>query len=1760
MTVEDLEFSLLQFPEGALLRMHCLEGDKRTLVDGKITMRKGAMMAVEKADGSKAIINASIVEMIESLPISEDEKTQAQPSEAISPSELSGEKEPSSPVVEMRSYVTLPDSTPSFRVKDAVSILRGKVRETGESFRREINGIISSFEAAVKSHDVVYKGHDLTARSLKLWNNCYSSVEFEAFYMMLGLIKLSAEHYDEAQEPLIRAHCYQLAAYAAMKAEDSNRQLDYESCALLAGEGEILTRQMADGLIARKDAKFLSELVKHLEEAINPTAVTDLAEQTASCAFEMCKNAGVDVKVDEGSSPITAARRLIEGLQKDETKSRILSAWQEYSSYKYPQVARPSKEEERDVYLGKIKMYNPQDCYGFIIPDPGQSIEEVKGNLYFYYAQVMADTEDNLLLRRALSVPEVAIGCSVSFELGESITRVGTLAASAIRLTQAGRDELETSLNGQERKSGYIEFYSQDMNWGKIHSKSGLTTFNIHNVSDPWLAAYLQNSNDDVDSQDVTFIVQGNHAEDVVLKNQDERLRETWDSNVTKTQRSQWDLRIEREKQRLSKSLLPDTDPYANLVYRALEDRRKEDPSMLRGRPLTWSSGGTKQTTPAKMVLTSNPTIDKQFVKVSNTIPDVVIRSRNIEHARQATIEGDLKEAEGCFRKEINSWGPGDFDEAVLGDYVTLLIRMDDKLDEALQLINRYSSRMTHEKVQNLRIAVLDKRKDYGALVPIYKEMTQKATTLTKKRHNILRLMQALVSSGDYRQVLEVSHQWDNLVKQNRFNSAVADSLQSAQPLVNRQKAIAYYYLGDTEKSRDLAMELVHANPSDLVAMGILNGTLGKDSEDAKTLEMDDDYGLFDEEEPEQEDIWDEELMPEVVHDKIMHTDIASLQKFEYLKDNEYTGTKEQAKKDVESLLKIQRTTPERRSQALFAACRLIEMMHLEIRNKYYEVRLAGRAMAAWGDSQVRVLLQQDTTRMAYLYAMKVLIPTKRGTEQAWTDSYNRYVRSFVVAPKSGEDSLSSYIQKQNSTHAKDSANLNVLRSHNIVEYLIPEFVNGMVMLAETLKNQNDKKRIFLEDLYSVNSDLRRSILRQAGRILNRSIDEGMSRNAFCNLIGEELTKRFADKKEKLAIAITNATKLVFNPQMEAQVIETLNDESWKTYLTRTDSTRLTAIYGALEHYRSYYSNSDFDSRKDCLTATIANLNEILHSIVSEPTDFSYAVYKPALEDLLHRLQEEEDGLYQQFRPKLAIEEMIPPYRTPGGTIAVRLRIRNEERSQTAESLRIHSIHGKNVIKVVDCGTTIETLRGGASDEESIEVKISEEDNRLGSFDAKISFECRYHTDPTHVTTMNETKDFTFIIPSENFVELQNPFIQYVGTIMKNERMFYGRGPLIERIVKTAMPEGRDGVLNWSRGIAIYGQTRAGKSSILYRLEDKFKKEYNDRLLCVSFTLGEVIMDDADHYLQYFFSRILNGIQRGLRGNQEFAKIAEENGVSTRIGDILSMNATQAMTYFVSYMQCVDEEMKQSNRMVVLLLDEFTYIHTRIKDGTIPRDFMQYWKALLQEHRIFAIIAAQDDMKEFMDEFPNEFACMELQPITFLDEVDAQKLVHQPLEEANGRADGSMFTQESLHAIYELTAGSAYLTILLCSHLVEYMNLKGVCYVTQGVVNEFMNTVVLGSNTFLSMPNFEPQYRERGHNELDEANLSILLSVARLTQKAGSANRMEIKCKGKNQQETDALIDRLVDRKVLVVTPKSRDHYVIQVKLLEKWLIMNYGL
>lgn len=1638
-----------------------------------------------------------------------------------------GEKPPSPEFRNMRQMVTLLPAQPyNFTAEEWLDQFK-KMLKVSDNLRikKMMNGILDSLKAAIKNGQVAYKYHNLRAKIHQMWEFCAVEADYTLFYLALGVLAIIAKDYLYALEPLTRARKYSLAAYAAAAGHLTDSARIFSLCALLSKEKTEINQYISGACISQQDVEVLRKLLSVYQDD------SASCEKLASCAFMLFAASGgrLEADITPYDTASAAAEKFLKAVPQSWTKSSIvLKSWEEFRQYSYP--------EKEKVLTGRINTFSRNRHYGFISPDH-----------YFYIKQVRSDTEDGILLRKALFC-RVWNQLEVSFQLGQSNIYPDRFSASNIELTAVGRAEalrrIARMKSSGRRKEGFVEtFCMQSLN-GRIQSGKSRYKFSIDSIDDPFLRAYYRECFSPA-PQNVTFEADGRRAFSIQWKDPLPQDRNAYASCVSGEELHAWKHAL--EKRNGGRAIFPlESDPYIDYPYVTLTEGAQEGPDRKKS-PLSWNGripGAPIQ--PPPVPKTVPPSISAPAPKPLEGEAKV-----QADLGRRAMKFGRLEKAEEHFTRALEVGG---FNEGVVCDFITLCTRIEGRTAQAEEQLLKYSSALPEEKLRNLKIQIYEKAKDYKKLCPLYEESFHTSASVSRKSNSLLRLIDAHVKLGEYMEALEDCKRWETLYTQNRF-SADAKKLKNAVMSIERQKAICYYHTGRIKEAQEIATNLIRANPADVAANSILEGTLAAfpslDIADESFFE--DDNDLLGSGEPSKAG----SQISAYVRNRIQQTDIANSLKSSYLKDGKYTGSSKAALDDVKKMTASgQRISSKARSEAHFAACNLLEQIEQRgnairyINN--YKCQLAGRAMASWGDYMVSQANQLDTTRMAYLYALRVLTPTKRGKERDWINSYNRYIKSFFMA-RIGNDSLDYYINQQINSHVKDGANTDIFENSRIPDVLISEFLVGILHLIDALKSQPERQEIFIDELYLKNPDLRKSVCRQLSFFVDPLIPETVSNTDFHKLIlaaCESLNQRMNQLNENLVAA----GNLLLSKSLPPDVIDRLDTDQWSNYLTATDVVRLGRIHYVLKRYQDYFGSGDFENRADCLRVTILEINELIQIIQNEPTDISYDIFYPALEQMTLRLADQQISLYQNFLPKLSWWETIQPFRTPEGYIQIQLTVKNESNYQSADNLEITGIYGPEV-RWLNKGGVIQSIRGGEETELGICVSINEAASQSGSFSATIGYSYKCSDSPQNVITKSQEVEFTFVIRNEHFEPLKNPFSAYEGKVMDDDTMFLGRSTQIQQILNIICPN-NDGVMNYGRSIAMYGQTRTGKSSLLYHLKKKLAERYQDDILIWDVgNIGEIAVQSGGDYLASFLYTLLYNGSEAIYDNSIIAGLVEAAGLEAPLDQIME-NPAYATTFFNTYMKKLNGILKQEHKIIVLFVDEFTYLHGYIKEGKIPLEFMRFWKALLQNYCIFAIVAGQDDMPEFMREHQNEFACMELMKLNYLDERDAKRLIQEPLENGNNRT-GLFRKDGAVDELYELTAGSAYLTIILCSRLVNYLNDKGAYVVTKGIVNDFLRTNVFGPKSFLTEVHFEAQLQERGHREFDEANKEIMLSIARLSQTTGYASIDEVTCPGKTLEEIQELVDRLVDRNVLV--KEGRNQYWIQVKLLERWLINMMG-
>jgi hypothetical protein len=458
------------------------------------------------------------------------------------------------------------------------------------------------------------------------------------------------------------------------------------------------------------------------------------------------------------------------------------------------------------------------------------------------------------------------------------------------------------------------------------------------------------------------------------------------------------------------------------------------------------------------------------------------------------------------------------------------------------------------------------------------------------------------------------------------------------------------------------------------------------------------------------------------------------------------------------------------------------------------------------------------------------------------------------------------------------------------------------------------------------------------------------------------------------------------------------------------------------------------------------------------------------------------------------------------------------------------------------------SLRGG--DQQILEVPLKVTSQALQSKAFSLTIYAQYRTRAEEIK-QTAIESFSIRLYSEDeFEVIENPYATYAeGGIVGDPNMFYGREELIRNIADSIQKS-----FLQSKCIIVFGQKRAGKSSILHHLKHRMEKE-SELLILDLGNIGSILDENSTVPLLY---QVLWSILRKL-------EYAIEDRVDSGFSplDISFPNDREfydhpaPLTFFKDifdkYKRRISKKDDWCNVRIVILIDEFSYIYAQIVAGSIPELFMKNWKALLQENYFNAVIAGQDVMPKFKQRFPNEFGTTQDERVTYLRPEDAIKLIDEPIR-IRGCQGESRYRERAIERILQLTAGSPFYIQIICNRLVEYMNRKRAPLVTDADVEHIKNELIRGVNA-LSSDKFENLINPGDTSEdaiTDEDVLKVLTAIAANSQ-TGLCQRSAITCE--THFPIDTILDDLVKRDI--IERERERYYRIRVGLFKEWLNVN---
>lgn len=652
-------------------------------------------------------------------------------------------------------------------------------------------------------------------------------------------------------------------------------------------------------------------------------------------------------------------------------------------------------------------------------------------------------------------------------------------------------------------------------------------------------------------------------------------------------------------------------------------------------------------------------------------------------------------------------------------------------------------------------------------------------------------------------------------------------------------------------------------------------------------------------------------------------------------------------------------------------------------------------------------------------------------------------------------------------------------------------------------------------------------------------------------------------------------------------------------YLFDSDQARLTNTVQIINVLTNGLYEEDVDVKISQLQSLFGNIRNIVKQIEDHPSRFSFETIRPFLLKICELLSTYLDKQYVLFAPVLTVEH----HSLSGDGMREILSVSNERNRLPAVNVKINNLtpYGVNPGYIIDTDGirtvqgTGQTINGGKAIEISIPIRISPAAGDMLELSLDISYECSHHFNESlgyaeHLEELLCGQKIQIPRKLEGLDPPQeNKYRSFAGGgIMKPEneaarQMFYGRDKDIDSIYQ--MIRNADGSLKRGSITAVYGQKRCGKSSVMYFLAKKIQEEHPKAIVidinAQSFGVGE----KKDTYFFTFLSRICSKFNAAtLRSKELRATLKEYN---LRIPSTAEIHSEGGDAYFQDFFQIFQTVFPE--RPVILMIDEFTQVYIHMKQRAIGEDFLNRWRALIQDNGFVNIVVGQDFMDKFTTDEDvtsqnfggaiNGLGTMNKKRLSYLEQTAAREMIEDPVRFVNGESRyRGLLGQEAISRIYELTGGSAFYMMKFCNALVDYMIDHRELFVSKGLVETVAGGYVFDTqNNPINKTDFDPIFNEYSYHEtateVDEAEAisahikeETLNTYKLLKQIADNANNKGICSVGRiqwrDEEDKIRILKSLMIRGVLVdhqgrdITAERIDTLDVKIKvgLFSIWL------
>ena len=927
---------------------------------------------------------------------------------------------------------------------------------------------------------------------------------------------------------------------------------------------------------------------------------------------------------------------------------------------------------------------------------------------------------------------------------------------------------------------------------------------------------------------------------------------------------------------------------------------------------------------------------------------------------RAQVVEKDLDKAEQFFKQAIRE---NDNLESAVNDLAWLLSQRE-RFEDAVKVIEQNRSRIRNQQSLENVLTNIYKKFDMPKAIALLEKQFKQATTAQKKDQLRWQIASSYLSIKEYVKAEELFRE---LLKSQSDNVSVKRNIAFC---LSRQERY---------DEAEILLNQILVVSSDAGASALLNAILQAKQTGEKELL--------------------DEIVIETELSDYSSGSISAFTQF-FLDKCDFTGVpaervqREQFRRSdiaylAERATELRTFRPSERASYYLSAATIISILEDEDTNRFY--RFLGRCFASKGDDIVVNKGKLDAAREWYAEALSVY-DGDRGHSKDEQDAVNALVRflhsrlgraNIPMPPHtpSIEKTMNDVVTLSDSQRIFDDIAYLVFRSKYAASRLLNRLYRQRDLRYKALKYLNT------EGLNASNPDL--------------------SQRDFTSL-WDKLTQKRAEETRKVNTDLRHFNSFQLTTAWLEDAVEQCKRIVDKLRFD-LDRERVWHLQEVLEHTVELRKQDRFEVRERLCNQIDQSCRELQAEIEKSPTRISVEILYPIIESIQTKISEYLKDLYVTSKPQLMLHMPVEDYSGHDANIEVEIVVENKPGCSPAEGLEL-IIHEDDAFTLTQSEIKRqESLLGGSSHNFTVPLQLTKDELRSEAF--SLSAYARYHTlgETSDQTDPEETFVENFAIrlySADEFEEIDNPYNE--GPVVSDPEMFYGRDRMIENIANSLQE-----AQSRNKCVVIYGQKRAGKSSIMLHL----KKELETRNLMV-LDLGN-IGQFLDESAQVPFSYQI--LQQILSSLEEVIEDRIDDGFSAL--DVSFPSATNFYVHptpmilfkevFDCYRRRVSKQADWRDVQLVLFIDEFSYLYGQILAGHISESFMKNWKALMQANYFNAVLVGQDVMERFIESFQNEFGIAQRERVTYLDREDAIKLIDEPIR-LGGDARAKVVTANSV--------------------------------------------------------------------------------------------------------------------------------------------------